>query len=90
MGRRIEGCAADQCRIKALVRVGRPRAASWRICMEWGTGFPRVAVGNLALRWRHVCVDRVLVGGGDCSCERAGCQRRGGNSSCAEETCRAR
>jgi hypothetical protein len=43
-----------------------------------------------ALGWRHDCVDRVLVGGGDCSCERAGCRRWGGNSSCEVETCRAR
>jgi hypothetical protein len=25
MGQRVEGCAAGQCRIKALVRVDRPR-----------------------------------------------------------------
>jgi hypothetical protein len=36
--------------------------------------------------WRHVCADRILVGGENYSCKQAVCQRRGGNSSCEAET----
>jgi hypothetical protein len=39
---------------------------------------------------RHICVDRVVVGDGDYSCERAGCRRRGRDLSCEVETPRAR
>jgi hypothetical protein len=57
--------------------------------------------GARASGWRHVRVGHVLVRDGNCSCERAGCRRRGGSpharrrlivrggdSSCEAETCR--
>jgi hypothetical protein len=43
-----------------------------------------------ASRWHHICVDRILVGGEDILCGRAGCRRRGRDFLCEAETCRAR
>jgi hypothetical protein len=86
MGRRVEGRAAKQCRIKALVRAGRPRVLPTGV-LAW-----RGELASHASLWGSLCVEvaprshrMVLVGGGDCSRERAGCRRRGRDSSCETE-----
>jgi hypothetical protein len=78
------------------------RAASWCVCMAWGTGAPRVVAKEPRRRdgamfvWAPVSSFRpsravlTSVGDGKYSCERASCQRRGGDSSCGTEICRAR
>jgi hypothetical protein len=75
----------------ALVRAGRPRVPLAGAFAWHGELAPHVSLREArASRWRHVRVGRVLVGDGNCSCEQTGCWRRGGDSSCGTETCRAR
>jgi hypothetical protein len=91
MGRRVEGRATEQCHIKALVRAGHPRVPpagvfAWRGELASHASLRGSLCVGVAPRLRRPRLgrrQRLLV-------QTSGCRRRGGNSSCEAEICRAR
>jgi hypothetical protein len=98
MGRRVEGRAAGQCRIKTLVRAGRPRVPpssvfAWRGELASYASLRGSLCVGVAPRLRGSCLGqrwKLLVRMSKLSEARWRLLMRDVDSLCEAETCRAR